>query len=78
MSSRRRGFLLLSLAVASGGLAASRVRDLERDVEARVGAAVPVVVAARDVQPGCNISVPPWSTIFQATTEFFVAASSHA
>jgi pilus assembly protein CpaB len=55
VSSRRRGFLLLSLAVASGGLAASRVRELERDVEARVGPAVPVVVAARDVAPGSRI-----------------------
>ena len=38
VSTRRRGLvLLLSLALACGGLAASRVRELERDVEARVG-----------------------------------------
>src|SRR3954452_14422269 len=31
-----------------------------------------------DVQPGCRVSLPPSSAIFQATTELFVAASSHA
>jgi pilus assembly protein CpaB len=48
---RRRGFLLLALAVASGGLAASQVRERERSVDARVGPLVPVVVARRDVPP---------------------------
>jgi len=46
---RRRGLLLLSLALASGGLAASQVRERERSVEAKVGPLVPVVVAAREV-----------------------------
>src|SRR5918999_5179649 len=48
---RRRGLLLLSLAVASGGLAASQVRERERSVDAKVGPLVPVVVAARDIPP---------------------------
>ena len=48
---RRRGLLLLSLAVASGGLAASQVRERERTVDAKVGPLVPVVVAARDIPP---------------------------
>jgi pilus assembly protein CpaB len=48
---RRRGLLLLSLALASGGLAASQVRERERSVDARVGPLVPVVVAARDIAP---------------------------
>jgi pilus assembly protein CpaB len=48
---RRRGLLLLSLALASGGLAASQVRERERSVEAKVGPLVPVVVAARDIPP---------------------------
>jgi pilus assembly protein CpaB len=48
---RRRGLLLLSLAVASGGLAASQVRERERSVDARIGPLVPVVVAARDLAP---------------------------
>jgi pilus assembly protein CpaB len=48
---RRRGLLLLSLAVASGGLAASQVRERERSVDARVGPLLPVVVAARDIPP---------------------------
>jgi pilus assembly protein CpaB len=55
VSTRRRGILLMCLAVACGGLAASHVRDLERDVEARVGPGVPVLVAARDVAPGDRI-----------------------
>jgi pilus assembly protein CpaB len=46
---RRRGLLLLSLALASGGLAASLVHQRERSVEARVGPLVPVLVAARDL-----------------------------
>jgi len=46
---RRRGLVLLSLALASGGLAASQVRERERAVEAKVGPAVPVVVAARQI-----------------------------
>jgi pilus assembly protein CpaB len=46
---RRRGLLLLSLALASGGLAASQVRERERSVEAKVGPLVAVVVAAREV-----------------------------
>ena len=48
---RRRGLLLLSLALASGGLAASEVGRKVSDVEARVGAPVPVVVAREDI-PG--------------------------
>jgi pilus assembly protein CpaB len=48
---RRRGLLLLSLALASGGLAASQVRERERSVDAKVGPLVPVVVAARDIPP---------------------------
>jgi pilus assembly protein CpaB len=48
---RRRGLLLLSLAVACGGLAASQVRERERSVEAKVGPLVPVVVAKRDIPP---------------------------
>ena len=55
MTTRRRGLLLLSLALACGGLAASRMHDLERDVEARVGPALPVVMAARDLEPDARI-----------------------
>jgi pilus assembly protein CpaB len=43
--------VLLSLALASGGLAASQVRERERRVEAKVGPLVPVVVAAREIAP---------------------------
>src|SRR5687767_1639258 len=45
---RRRGLLLLALALASGGLAASQVRQRERRVEEKVGPLVSVVVAARE------------------------------
>ncbi|MGI8512289.1 MAG: SAF domain-containing protein [Solirubrobacteraceae bacterium] len=47
---RRRALLLLSLALAAGGLAASQVRDRVREVEGRVGAPVPVVVAVADLR----------------------------
>ena len=46
---RRRGFLMLALALACGGLAASEVGGRVREVEQRVGMPVPVVVAARDL-----------------------------
>ena len=52
---RRRALLLLSLALACGGLAASEVGSRVREVEAAVGAPVPVLVAARDVAPGAEI-----------------------
>jgi pilus assembly protein CpaB len=48
---RRRALLLLSLALASGGLAATQVGQRVRDVEARVGPLVPVVVTTRAVRP---------------------------
>jgi len=53
---RRRGLLLLSVALASGGLAASQVRERERSVAAQVGPVVPVLVAARDLPPDARLS----------------------
>jgi pilus assembly protein CpaB len=53
---RRRALLLLSLALASGGLAASQVRGTVQRVEARVGAPVPVVVARRDLPPDARLA----------------------
>jgi len=52
---RRRGALLLALAVAAGGLASSRVERRERGIEARVGSPVPVVVAVADLRQGQRI-----------------------
>ena len=49
---RRRGLVLLLLALTCGGLAAAQVRDRERKVEARVGPLVGAVVAARDIAAG--------------------------
>ncbi len=55
---RRRALVLLALALACGGLAASQVRQTVREVEARTGAPVPVVVAResipadRQIDPG--------------------------
>ena len=48
----RRAALLLSLALASGGLAASEVASRVQEVDARVGRPVPVLVTRRDVGPG--------------------------
>jgi pilus assembly protein CpaB len=50
---RRRALLLLSLALVTGGMAASSVRSRVREVEAQVGPLVPVVVAVRDL--GANV-----------------------
>jgi len=52
---RRRGVVLLTLALACGGLAASSVSDRMKEVEQQVGAPVPVVVAARDLEPGTKL-----------------------
>jgi pilus assembly protein CpaB len=49
---KRRAVVLLALALACGGLAASRVQTREREVEAAVGPLVPVVVTRADVAPG--------------------------
>jgi pilus assembly protein CpaB len=48
--------LLLSVALASGGLAASQVRERERSVAAQVGPAVPVLVAVRDLRADARVS----------------------
>ena len=53
---RRRGLLLLSVALASGGLAASQVQERERRMAAQVGPAVRVLVAARDLHAGARVS----------------------
>jgi pilus assembly protein CpaB len=53
---RRRGLLLLCVALACGGLAASQVAERERSVEQRVGPLVPVLVAARDLDSGARLS----------------------
>jgi pilus assembly protein CpaB len=52
---RRRGLLLLSVALASGGLAASEVHDRERSAAERLGPELEVVVAARDLRAGSRV-----------------------
>jgi pilus assembly protein CpaB len=49
---RRRGAILVSLSLACGGLAASRVQTRASEVEAQVGRLVPVLVTLEDVPPG--------------------------
>ena len=52
---RRRAALLLSLALACGGLAASQVASRVREVDARVGAPGAGLVTARDVGSGRSL-----------------------
>jgi pilus assembly protein CpaB len=52
---RRRGLLLLSIALASGGLAASQVHDRERRAAEQLGPSVEVLVAARDLPAGARL-----------------------
>jgi pilus assembly protein CpaB len=54
-SRRRRALILLSLALASGGLAASQVSSTVDRVEARVGRPVPVVVARHALAPDSRL-----------------------
>jgi pilus assembly protein CpaB len=53
---RRRAAVLVSLALACGGLAASRVQTRANEVEAAVGPLVPVVVTRADVRPGARLN----------------------
>ncbi len=53
---RRRGAVLLLLALAAGGLAASEVSGRVSEVEARVGPLVPVLVAREDVKQGAKLA----------------------
>jgi pilus assembly protein CpaB len=52
---RRRGLLLLSVSLASGGLAASEVHERERSAARRLGPEVDVLVAARDLRAGARV-----------------------
>jgi pilus assembly protein CpaB len=53
---RRRGLLLLSVALASGGLAASQVHEWERRAAERLGPSIDALVAARDLPAGARIA----------------------
>lgn len=53
---RRRGLLLLLLALACGALTASQVRDHQAAVERRIGPLVPVAVAARDLAANAPVT----------------------
>jgi pilus assembly protein CpaB len=52
---RRRGALLLSVALASGGLAASQVHERERRAAERLGPLVDVFVATRDLPANARV-----------------------
>jgi pilus assembly protein CpaB len=53
---RRRGLLLLCVALASGGLAASEVHEREERAAVRLGPEVEVLVAARDIEAGGRVT----------------------
>jgi pilus assembly protein CpaB len=55
---RRRALVLLSLALACGGLAASEVRSRVDAVERRTGPLVPALVAARDLPADRKLAPP--------------------
>jgi pilus assembly protein CpaB len=55
-SRRRRAVLLLSLALACGGLAASRVSSAENRVAQQVGPLVPAVVARGGIDAGTRVT----------------------
>ena len=52
---RRRGFVLMLVAVGCGALAAASVHDTVQEVESRTGAPVAVVVAADEIADGTKL-----------------------
>lgn len=66
---RRRGVLMLSLALACGGLAASEVGSRARAVEQQVGPLVPIVVAREHVDPGSKLK-PGQLTVAQVPARY--------
>ena len=52
---RRRALVLLALALACGGLAASQVHDRAQAIEQRVGRPVPVVIARAALDAGTKV-----------------------
>lgn len=52
---RRRGALLLSVALASGGLAASQVHERERSAAEELGPLVEVLIAGRELEAGARV-----------------------
>jgi pilus assembly protein CpaB len=61
--------LLVSLALASGGLAASEVSSRTRAVEERVGPLVPVVAARTAIEPGTKLT-PDRLTVVQVPARY--------
>lgn len=66
---RRRGLVLVSLALASGGLAASEVGSRTAAIEQRVGPMVPVVAARTAIEPGTKLS-PDKLTVVQVPARY--------
>ena len=66
---RRRGLLMLSLALACGGLAASEVRSRTAAVEQQVGPLVPVVAARGPIEPGSKLE-PGQFTVAQVPARY--------
>jgi pilus assembly protein CpaB len=56
MQRRRRAVLLLALAFAAGGIAASRVHGRATEIEQQIGPLVPVVAAHQDIAAGTRVS----------------------
>jgi pilus assembly protein CpaB len=66
---RRRGLLMVSLALASGGLAASQVSSRTAAIEQRVGPMVPVVAARSAIDPGTKLT-PDKLAVVQVPARF--------
>lgn len=76
MSRGRRAALLAGMSVLLGGLAASQVAGREAEIERRIGAPVPVVVAAREIARGARIE--PQDLALRQVPERYVPQGSFA
>lgn len=55
-SRRRRAAILIALAIACGGIAASRVHNRASELDRRLGPLVPIVVAREDIPSGARVT----------------------
>ncbi len=71
---RRRAVLLLALALAAGGIAASRVHGRAAEIEQQIGPLVPVLAARQDIASGARVNAA--ALVIRQVPQRFVPADA--